>query len=71
MTNLETPFEYAQAAVLWDDRRYEIVPVLIKRFGLTEAQADETVTAAQQGYLMQLEAANPEAWKQLNLSPLL
>ena len=65
----QTPFEYAQAAVLWDDRRNEITPVLIERFGLTEAQADEVVTAAQQGYLAELERLNPEAWKKLGLKP--
>ncbi len=68
MTDLKTPLGYAQAAVMWDDRRADIVPVLVRDFDLTDAQANEVVTAAQQGFLMQIEAANPEAWRQLGLT---
>ena len=62
-----TPFGHAMLALYCDARRRETSDELKANFGLSEQQADETISPAHDYMTMDIEPRNPEAWKKLGL----
>ena len=62
-----TPFGHALLALYCDARQRETSHELVAKFGLSERQTGETVRAAHDYMMMDIEARNPEAWKKLGL----
>ncbi|WP_165354878.1 hypothetical protein, partial [Tropicimonas sp. IMCC6043] len=53
--------DLARAVIMGDGKRAEAVGALVEQHGLTEEKAHQFVTAAQNGYLRQIQIRNPEA----------